>query len=910
MRSRPACDARLVERANTVGEIIAPRGWTTARVEAWLDWAETLPSDYPPIDLPSELAPDGELDPVLGGGPDRYARRAAAWGLALGRFPTLRDAAAFREELVASMVAGMLAVGPQRAFGSRVHPLADDPARAPPLRLPTLAELLSGLDGTASAPAMAIGDVIARCEGEIEACADPAMNQTLARAALAARAAGIADEEIADTIALARAGFGADLLGARGQPVIAHAAREEVGDRSQAATAAAAIGWRGGELTLAFAEADALRLARAAVAPSAFINALELRRDSDLEAAIGLAVAALDIEVSAGFSADPADAYRRRDSRPLAIGLAGLAERLVAEGLAYAGDEGRRRAAALTALAAGAAIAASAELAVRLSPYPMFEDDRARLTEDLGRRHRLAEEFDDPTAARAAELFAAGLEALTNGRGLRNAQLLGAGEDLEASLRLGAVSLADAPWQGPTSVMETADGALIPTLTDPALEGLTRLGVDLGEARAHLLGGRSLWGAPGVNPETLAAKGFTEHEIDAVEAALGEASTLRAAFTPAVVGIGFLRDVLGASEEALSEAAFDTLAVAGFAADEIEAATRFVMGAGDLSSADFIAPARRAVFLGAREIDDEARLAMGVATGAFSCAPTAVALNLAFTTSVAEAAQRQGAAARAGVRALRIERAPPPLGFSLTLPTPMPEESRPRVVEPPRERIVERVVEVGRTRRRLPDRRKGYIQKATIGGHKVYLHTGEYDDGELGEIFIDMHKEGAAFRSVMNNFAIAISIGLQYGVPLEEFVDAFVFTRFEPAGAVSGNDSIRSATSILDYAFRELGVSYLGRQDLANAAADGLDADGLGHGAAPAEAQPQPASRFISKGFSRGAAPDNLVFLPFTAREGAGGGGAAAPDVCPTCGELALVRKGSSLVCQTCGERAGRAEEG
>ena len=128
------------------------------------------------------------------------------------------------------------------------------------------------------------------------------------------------------------------------------------------------------------------------------------------------------------------------------------------------------------------------------------------------------------------------------------------------------------------------------------------------------------------------------------------------------------------------------------------------------------------------------------------------------------------------------------------------------------ERVVEKVIERDRTRRKLPDRRKGYIQKAAVGGHKVYIHTGEYDDGELGEIFIDMHKEGAAFRSLMNNFAIAISIGLQYGVPLDEFVDAFVFTRFEPAGRVTGNDSIRSATSILDYIFRELGVSYLDRQ--------------------------------------------------------------------------------------------------
>src|SRR5207249_8298255 len=147
------------------------------------------------------------------------------------------------------------------------------------------------------------------------------------------------------------------------------------------------------------------------------------------------------------------------------------------------------------------------------------------------------------------------------------------------------------------------------------------------------------------------------------------------------------------------------------------------------------------------------------------------------------------------------------------------------------ERIVERIVEKAvRERERMPNRRKGYTQKAIVGGHKVYLRTGEYDDGRIGEIFIDMHKEGAAFRSLMNNFAIAISLGLQYGVPLEEYVDAFTFTRFEPAGFVQGNDSIKNATSILDYVFRELAISYLGRYDLAHVVPEDTDRTGLGCG--------------------------------------------------------------------------------
>ena len=164
------------------------------------------------------------------------------------------------------------------------------------------------------------------------------------------------------------------------------------------------------------------------------------------------------------------------------------------------------------------------------------------------------------------------------------------------------------------------------------------------------------------------------------------------------------------------------------------------------------------------------------------------------------------------------------------------------------EKVVERIV-VMRERERMPDRRKGYTQKAVVGGHKIYLRTGEYDDGKLGEIFIDMHKEGAALRSLLNNFAIAVSLGLQYGVPLDEYVDAFTFTRFEPSGPVQGNDSIKYATSILDYVFRELAVSYLERFDLAHVDPSGEGFDALGKGVA--EGKPSSDTRYVSKGLTR-----------------------------------------------------------
>ena len=156
-----------------------------------------------------------------------------------------------------------------------------------------------------------------------------------------------------------------------------------------------------------------------------------------------------------------------------------------------------------------------------------------------------------------------------------------------------------------------------------------------------------------------------------------------------------------------------------------------------------------------------------------------------------------------------------------------------------------------RERERMPDRRKGYTQKAVVGGHKVYLRTGEYDDGRLGEIFIDMHKEGAALRSLLNNFAIAVSLGLQYGVPLEEYVDAFTFTRFEPSGPVQGNDSIKYATSILDYVFRELAVSYLERFDLAHVDPTEGGFDALGKGVEEGKPEGGAATRYVSKGLTR-----------------------------------------------------------
>ena len=870
-----APEIRWIERAAELVEAAAPPHWTTARVEAWLDWADGLPADLPP-DAPGALALEG-ANQLLAGGPDRYARRLAAWGLALGAFADEAEAAQFRDELFAALALGVIATGRQLPFGARVNPLATDTATAPPLALPQVGRpgfadaaralragrgLAAGLAPGALQRLAAVAQAVIRCEGDRAACASLESNQALARAAWAAREAGHAEAAIADAIALGRAGREVSAGGeARLISLIAIADRAATSADADAARDAAALAWETGALTLAFSTDDAERLALAAIAPRGAVNVLAFETADGFDAkgfadAVRLAFLALDIDGRAGFLADPADAYRRHAARPVALGLAGVAELIVGRGLAYDSDAARALAADLHAQALASADVASA--------------------------------------------------ALGGGHALKLCAL----EDAELSLQLGALTLGAAPWAGPATVAETADGALIRTLAEPALAAARQLGLAPGDLAAALLGHGSLGGAPGVGHAGLAAKGFTTHEIAAAEAALAETRSLIAAFAPAVIGAGFVIDVLGAAPEAIAEPGFDTLAHAGFSAADVAAAEVFALGPETLADADL--PAALADALApACDIPTAARLAMLRAVEAVTCAPASAVLALPFEAAVeaAQAALAEGSAA--GMRAVRIVRAPAPAGFTLGLVQPRaarsPEPTAALAPEPAPERIVERFIEIERSRRKLPDRRKGYIQKASVGGHKVYLHTGEYEDGELGEIFLDMHKEGAAFRSLMNNFAVAISIGLQYGVPLEEFVDAFVFTRFEPAGEVVGNETIRSATSILDYIFRELGVSYLGRDDLANVDPQGLNADGLG-GGKDEEAAPQPASRFISRGFSRGSTPDNLVFLP-VAKPGAGGAGPAgrSADVCPACGDLALVRKGQSLICQTCGERAPQA---
>ncbi|MCF8505500.1 MAG: ribonucleotide reductase [Caulobacter sp.] len=825
--AQPDVELRTVETADSLTGVLAPRGWTDARVEAWLDWAETV--------APFTCAGDADGAALLAGGPARFAAQLAARAAAEKILERRPDVLAFEAELTAVMASGAVAFGRSaQAFQAGPALTVADPAFrlvADRFASDCLGRSLAGQAATTLAARLnEVSDAVRRCEGDAAACADPAGNPALARTAHRARLAGADDAAIADAIALGLAGedSGSVRVETPPQPLLLAIASAESVDP------AATLAWRTGQVVLARDVATAEALRNGAAGPHAAVNAFLLADADDLTAAVR--VAGLALKLSTG------------DGETPRLTLAGVAERLMAAGLAWSSPDARAQAAAVWSTVAAAA--------------------RTLDAETPGLPALLIAPFDDP----------------------------------DLSLKLGGVSLGAAPCGGVVVHAETADGEIVPVLSEAALRGLTTLGADLDAARRHALGAGNLEDAPGIGHADLHALGLTDHEITAAESRLAFVRTLPQAFTPAVIGAGFVCDVLGAPAEALEDPAFDTLAFAGFDAVQIAAAERHALGAGGLADHDALGADQRAIFA-APSLSD--RLAMTAAVEAVADAAGITTLALPFDAGLAEARAALAEALAAGVGAVRLQRAAAPLDFALALPEPeAPKAARPETII--EERVVERrvEVEVERARRKLPDRRKGYIQKAAVGGHKVYLHTGEYDDGELGEIFIDMHKEGAAFRSLMNNFAISISIGLQYGVPLDEFVDAFVFTRFEPAGPVTGNDSVKSATSILDYVFRELGVSYLGRDDLANADGEALNADGLGRGKADDDAlgfqeEPQPASKFISKGFARGSAPDNLVFLPFGGRKGELSDELQqrAAAVCPACGDLAVI----GGVCGACG---------
>jgi ribonucleoside-diphosphate reductase alpha chain len=480
-----------------------------------------------------------------------------------------------------------------------------------------------------------------------------------------------------------------------------------------------------------------------------------------------------------------------------------------------------------------------------------------------------------------------------------------------------------------------------------ALQTLGYSAAEIADVERYALGYGTLDGAPGVNHESLKEKGFDDRALGAVEAALASAFDIKFTFNKWTLGEAFCIDSLGIAPGALDDPSFELLATLGFARAEIDAANSWCCGAMTLEGAPHLKPEHLPVFdcanpcgrIGQRSLSVDSHIQMMAAAQPFISGAISKTINMPNTATVEDCKDAYVLSWRLGLKATALYRdgskLSQPLASSLLgddeeaeeLLEQSPAARTPLVAERIVERVVERVVRQNE-RRRLPNRRKGYTQKAVVGGHKVYLRTGEYEDGGLGEVFIDMHKEGAAFRSLMNNFAIAISIGLQYGVPLEEFVEAFTFTRFEPSGIVEGNDAIKMATSILDYLFRELAISYLDRGDLAHAQPGDLMPDTVGKGEAESNLMRQAASNgFVrnkltvldggigrATAFADFAAPDSdgtLALSPLPEGELCLERIRAARikgyegDSCDECGNFTLIRNGTCLKCDTCGATSG-----
>jgi ribonucleoside-diphosphate reductase alpha chain len=632
------------------------------------------------------------------------------------------------------------------------------------------------------------------------------------------------------------------------------------------------------------------------------------------EHAVRLWTIVLEISVTMAQFPSKEIAQRSYDFRTLGLGYANVGGLLMSSGIPYDSDAGRAICGALSAVMTGVSYATSAEMAAELGPFPRYEENRSSMLRVI-RNHRRAaygersgyESVATPPvpldhkaieneqfSAHARRAWDRALE-LGEAHGFRNAQTSVVAPTGTIGLVMDCDTTGIEPDFALVKFKKLAGGGYFKIINRAVPEALRALGYsesDIAEIIAYAVGHGNLGQAPAINHTTLKARGFSDEAIAKVEKALPTAFDIKFVFNKWTLGADFLRDSLGVEDEDLAAPGFDLLAHLGFSRREIEAANIHVCGAMTVEGAPHLKAEHYAVFdcanpcgrTGKRFLSVDSHIRMLAAAQPFISGAISKTINMPNDAAVEDCKAAYLLSWKLGLKANALYRDGSKLSQPLQSQLIADEDEDDDVIEAfidkpaaarasaLAEKVVEKVVErvvVMRERERMPDRRKGYTQKAVVGGHKVYLRTGEYDDGRLGEIFIDMHKEGAALRSLLNNFAIAVSLGLQYGVPLDEYVDAFTFTRFEPSGPVQGNDSIKYATSILDYVFRELAVSYLSRFDLAHVEPTEGGFDALGRGVE--EGRPSPEARYVSKGLTR-SRTDRLTVM----QGGAGPGGAIA----------------------------------
>ena len=656
--------------------------------------------------------------------------------------------------------------------------------------------------------------------------------------------------------------------------------------------------------------------------------------------------------------------------RTLGLGYANLGGYLMSKGVAYDSEEGRANCAAITALMTGISYATSAEVASEQGPFPGYQQNSKNMLRVM-RNHRRAaygktDEYEglhiNPVPFVVEDLRDTNLgmeaqnawdQAYENGQkfGFRNAQTT----VIAPTGTIGLVMDCDTTGIEPDFAMvkfkKLAGGGYFKIINRTVPEALRQLQYtedEIEETINYAVGHGTLNNAPAINHETLKEKGFEEEQIELLEQNLKNVFDIRFSFNSYTLGMEFCKEKLNFSEEQLTDMNFNMLTALGFTNDEIDEANTFCCGTMTLEGSPHIKDDHLAVFdcanpcgrIGKRYLSVESHIRMMAAAQPFISGAISKTINMPAESDVEDCNEAYLLSWKLGTKANALYRDGSKL--SQPLASKLVDEDVEEEIEQPDNQI-DRTIAVAKeamnsvvygSRNKVPDRRKGYIQKAIVGGHKVYLHTGEYEDGSLGEIFIDMHKEGAFLRSLMNNFAIAISIGLQYGVPLEEYVEAYTFTRFDPAGVVQGNNRIKNATSILDYVFRELAVSYLGRNDLAHA--DNTDVDfSLGTGAEEGtlknnEIPWKLVKKVSSQGYLRGQDGLSVVSsngsmetvsaerTPISSAVSTGSTSDQSMsrvqaarmmgyegDACPECGSFTLVRNGTCLKCDTCGATTG-----
>ncbi len=726
----------------------------------------------------------------------------------------------------------------------------------------------------------------------------------------------------------------------------------------------------------------------------ASLNLLQFLSDGAFDAdsyehAVRLWTVTLEIAVTMAQFPSKEIAQLSYEYRTLGLGYANIGGLLMTLGLPYDSDEGRALCGALSASLTGVAYATSAEMAAELGAFPGYAKNAEHMLRVMRNHRRAAHSQADgyenlatlpvaldatncPDARLIARARASWDRALELGEkhGYRNAQA----SVIAPTGTIGLVMDCDTTGIEPDFALvkfkKLAGGGYFKIINRAVPKALEKLGYADDEVRAiidHAVGRGTLEGAPGVTIERLKLLGFGPDEFERLEGALGAAFDIRFVFNQWTLGAEFCEQTLGLEPAEMAAPGFDLLRAIGFTPAEIEAANIHICGTMTLEGAPGLKPEHLPVFdcanpcgrTGKRFLGVESHIRMMAAAQPFISGAISKTINMPNDATIESCLDAYALSWRLGLKANALYRDGSKL--SQPLSSALIEDAADDIAEATgiektvvmAEKIIEKIIirDNRGDRNRLPHRRKGYIQKAIVGGHKVYLHTGEFENGKLGEIFIDMHKEGAAFRAMMNNFAIAVSMGLQYGVPLEEFVEAFTFTRFEPAGIVSGNDNIKNATSILDYIFRELAVSYLDRSDLAHVEPEGQRFDTVGGGVAEgsnlAETDEDVAGSAIemvkkmaSSGFHRKRLPKEFLVLngggqapvmtadiaaavapaagQMVAAASAGVAAAVAidrrtearmkgyeGDACGECGNFTLVRNGTCLKCDSCGGTSG-----